>query len=278
MWQFCGGGKTGVDGASARTGRYPNPEVKLRTRDARWLKGETMSVSTGQGAFTATPLQLGMATAITANHGSHVIPHVLQTSKGAKPHKDLNAPDGRIQFNGTDQDWIQMRDAMVDVIETGTGRGIRTPMYKIAGKTGTAQVKSIAQGKRYNEALLTERQLDHGLFVGFAPAENPEIAIAVVWENGRHGGSAAQLARPILDYWLLTRHKNPIRPQNHQISGGLMTAGIKPGELPSGSTLPATTTGTSAATPTSTSNTAPASTTANTSRSATPSSASVESD
>ena len=278
MRQFGFGEKTGVDLPSENTGLYPNPEWKMRTRDAKWLKGETISVSIGQGAFTATPLQLAMATAITANHGSHVIPHVLQTSKGAKPHKDLNAPDGRIQFNGTDQDWIQMRDAMVDVIETGTGRGIRTPMYKIAGKTGTAQVKSIAQGKRYNEALLTERQLDHGLFVGFAPAENPEIAIAVVWENGRHGGSAAQLARPILDYWLLTRHKNPIRPQNHQISGGLMTAGIKPGELPSGSTPPATTTGTSAATPTSTSNTAPASTTANTSRSATPPSAPVESD
>ncbi|AZN63522.1 penicillin-binding protein 2 [Acinetobacter johnsonii] len=278
MRQFGFGEKTGVDLPSESTGLYPNPEWKMRTRDAKWLKGETISVSIGQGAFTATPLQLAMATAITANHGSHVIPHVLQTSKGAKPHKDLNAPDGRIQFNGTDQDWIQMRDAMVDVIETGTGRGIRTPMYKIAGKTGTAQVKSIAQGKRYNEALLTERQLDHGLFVGFAPAENPEIAIAVVWENGRHGGSAAQLARPILDYWLLTRHKNPIRPQNHQISGGLMTAGIKPGELPSGSTPPATTTGTNTATPTSTSNTAPTSTTANTSRSATPPSAPVESD
>lgn len=278
MRQFGFGEKTGVDLPSESTGLYPNPEWKMRTRDAKWLKGETISVSIGQGAFTATPLQLAMATAITANHGSHVIPHVLQTSKGAKPHKDLNAPDGRIQFNGTDQDWIQMRDAMVDVIETGTGRGIRTPMYKIAGKTGTAQVKSIAQGKRYNEALLTERQLDHGLFVGFAPAENPEIAIAVVWENGRHGGSAAQLARPILDYWLLTRHKNPIRPQNHQISGGLMTAGIKPGELPSGSTPPATTTGASTAAPTSTSNTAPASTATNTSRSATPPSAPVESD
>ncbi|MDN5556317.1 MAG: penicillin-binding protein 2, partial [Acinetobacter sp.] len=164
MRQFGFGEKTGVDLPSESTGLYPNPEWKMRTRDAKWLKGETISVSIGQGAFTATPLQLAMATAITANHGSHVIPHVLQTSKGAKPHKDLSAPDGRIQFNGTDQDWIQMRDAMVDVIETGTGRGIRTPMYKIAGKTGTAQVKSIAQGKRYNEALLTERQLDHGLF------------------------------------------------------------------------------------------------------------------
>ncbi len=138
------------------------------------------------------------------------------------------------------EDWIKMRDAMIDVIQTGTGHvAFARRCIKSAGKTGTAQVKSIAQGKRYNEALLTERQLDHGLFVGFAPAEKPEIAIAVVWENGRHGGSAAQLARPIFDYWLLTRKKNPIRPQNHQVSGGLMTAGIKPGELPSGSTPPA---------------------------------------
>lgn len=252
MRQFGFGQKTGVDLPSESEGLYPNPDWKMRTRKSKWLKGETISVSIGQGAFTATPLQLAMATAITANHGAHVIPHVLQVSKGAKPHKVLNAPDGHIQFNGKDEDWVQMRDAMVDVIETGTGRGIRTPMYKIAGKTGTAQVKSIAQGKKYNEALLTERQLDHGLFVGFAPAENPEIAIAVVWENGRHGGSAAQLARPVFDYWLLQRKKNPIKPEGHQISGGLMTAGIKPGELPSGSgTAPASSTTGSQARPTS---------------------------
>ncbi|OTG79896.1 penicillin-binding protein 2 [Acinetobacter sp. ANC 5054] len=237
MRQFGFGEKTGVDLPSESTGLYPNPEWKLRTRKSNWLKGETISVSIGQGAFTATPLQLAMATAITANQGSHVTPHVLRESKGVKVHTVHNAPNGRIQFNGKPEDWIKMRDAMIDVVQTGTGRGIRTPMYQIAGKTGTAQVKSIAQGKRYNESLLTERQLDHGLFVGFAPAEKPEIAIAVVWENGRHGGSAAQIAKPIFDYWLLTRKKNPIRPEGHQISGGLMTAGIKPGELPSGSNI-----------------------------------------
>lgn len=234
MRQFGFGEKTGVDLPSESTGLYPSPEWKMRTRKTKWLKGETISVSIGQGAFTATPLQLAMATAITSNAGQHVVPHVLRESKGTKPYTVHNAPDGKIDFNGKPEDWIKMRDAMVDVIETGTGRGIRTPMYKIAGKTGTAQVKSIAQGKRYNEALLTERQLDHGLFVGFAPADKPEIAIAVIWENGRHGGSAAQLARPVFDYWLLTRNKSPIRPSASQVSGGLMTAGIKPSELPSG--------------------------------------------
>jgi penicillin-binding protein 2 len=236
MRQFGFSEKTGVDLPSESTGLYPSPDWKMRTRKSKWLKGETISVSIGQGAFTATPLQLAMATAITANQGDHVTPHVLRESHGAKPYQPHNAPDGKIQFNGKPEDWIKMRDAMIDVIETGTGRGIRTPLYHIAGKTGTAQVKSIAQGKKYNEALLSERQLDHGLFVGFAPAENPEIAVAIVWENGKHGGSAAQLARPMFDYWLYTRKKNPIRPAGHQISGGLMTAGIKPGELPSGST------------------------------------------
>ncbi|MCG2607741.1 penicillin-binding protein 2 [Acinetobacter sp. SM34] len=235
MRQFGFSQKTGVDLPSESTGLYPSPDWKMRTRKSKWLKGETISVSIGQGAFTATPLQLAMATAITANQGAHITPHVLRESHGAKPYTAHNAPDGKIQFNGKPEDWIKMRDAMIDVIETGTGRGIRTPLYHIAGKTGTAQVKSIAQGKKYNEALLSERQLDHGLFIGFAPAENPEIAVAIVWENGKHGGSAAQLARPLFDYWLYTRKKNPIRPAGHQISGGLMTAGIKPGELPSGS-------------------------------------------
>ena len=153
----------------------------MRTRKAKWLKGETISVSIGQGAFTASPLQLALATAITANQGSRVTPHVLRETRGTKTYHVHNGTNGKIQFNGTPEDWIKMREAMVDVIQTGTGKGIRSGLsYHIAGKTGTAQVKSIAQGKRYNESLLTERQLDHGLFVGFAPAENPEIAIAVV--------------------------------------------------------------------------------------------------
>ena len=242
MRQFGFGEKTGVDLPSESSGLYPSPEWKMRTRKSKWLKGETISVSIGQGAFTATPLQLAMATAITANKGSHVTPHVLRDNKGAKKFTVHNAPDGKIQFNGTEQDWLNMHAAMIDVIQTGTGRGIKGGLqYSIAGKTGTAQVKSIAQGKRYNEAALSSRQWDHGLFVGFAPADTPEIAIAVVWENGKHGGSAAQLARPVFDYWLVTRIKNPLRPANHQVSGGLMTAGIKPGELPSGNTTAPTT-------------------------------------
>lgn len=239
MWmrQFGFGEKTGIDLPSESSGLYPNPDWKMRTREAKWLKGETISVSIGQGAFTATPLQLAMATAITANQGAKVTPHVLRESRGAKNFKVHNGTNGKIDFNGQPEDWIKMRDAMVDVIQSGTGKGIKGGLqYQIAGKTGTAQVKSIAQGKRYNEALLNERQLDHGLFVGFAPADRPQIAIAVILENGRGGAAATALARPVFDYWLLQREKQPIRPAGTQISGGLMTAGLKPSELPSGDT------------------------------------------
>lgn len=242
MTQFSFGQKTGVDLPSESSGLYPSPEWKMRTRGKNWLKGETISVSIGQGAFIATPLQLAVATAITSNYGKHITPHVLRETKGAKQHKIHNGTDGQIHFNGTTEDWDKMRDSMIDVVNSGTGRGIKSGLqYQIAAKTGTAQVKSIAQGKSYNEALLTDRQYDHGLFVGFAPADKPTIVLSIVLENGRGGGAATRLARPIFDYWLLQRDKNPISPHPPPATSGLMHAGIKPGELPTQSILAAPT-------------------------------------
>lgn len=232
MSQFGFGAKTGVDLPNESSGLYPSPEWKMRTRKKEWSKGETISVSIGQGAFTASPLQLAMATAIMANEGQHVRPHVLRDSKGHRPIKILNGSDYRIQFSGTQTDWDNMHAAMVAVTTTGTGKAIRSRQYNIAGKTGTAQVKGIAQGKRYNEAALKAREIDHGLFVGFAPADQPKLAIAVVWENGKHGSSAAQLAKPLFDYWILKKDKSPIRPQNVATASGIMMAGAKPSELP----------------------------------------------
>lgn len=232
MSQFGFGQKTGVDLPSESTGLYPSPEWKMRTRGKKWLKGETISVSIGQGAFTATTLQLARATAITANMGQHITPHVLRESKGATKFHIHNGTEGKINFNGKPEDWIKMREAMIDVIQSGTGKSIKGGLqYQVAGKTGTAQVKSIAQGKRYNEAILTDRQYDHGLFIGFAPADNPQIVVAIVAENGR-GGSATPMSRPIFDYWLLKKEKDPILPLTQNVSGGLMTAGLKPSELP----------------------------------------------
>ncbi len=107
MRQFGFSEKTGVDLPSESTGLYPNPDWKMRTRKAKWMKGETISVSIGQGAFTSTPLQLAMATAITANKGFKVTPHVLRESRGAKPFKVHNGTNGKIDFNGTEEDWIK---------------------------------------------------------------------------------------------------------------------------------------------------------------------------
>lgn len=230
MTQFGFGSKTGIDLPNESSGLYPSPEWKMKRRKSKWLPGETISVSIGQGAFTATPIQLAMATAITANNGNHVTPHVLRESRGPTPYKVLNAPDGKVNFNGTEQDWLDMHHAMMEVIRSGTAGRLKIGLkgYEIAGKTGTAQVKSIAQGKRYNEATLTERQYDHGLFVGFAPADQPKIAVAVILENGRHGSAAAMLARPLFDYTVHRMEKDPLRPVPPHQGGGLMTAGIKP--------------------------------------------------
>lgn len=230
MTQFGFGAKTGIDLPSESSGLYPSPEWKMKRRNSKWLPGETISVSIGQGAFTATPIQLAMATAITANNGNHITPHVLRETRGPIPYKVVNAPDGKVQFNGNEQDWLNMHNAMIEVIRSGTAGRLKIGLkgYEIAGKTGTAQVKSIAQGKRYNESLLTERQYDHGLFIGFAPADQPKIAVAVILENGRHGSAAAVLARPLFDYVVHRMEKNPIRPIPPHMGGGLMTAGIKP--------------------------------------------------
>jgi penicillin-binding protein 2 len=242
MTQFGFGAKTGIDLPNESSGLYPSQKWKMEKRKSKWLPGEPISVSIGQGAFTATPIQLAMATSIVANNGYHVIPHVLRATRGSRQHSVLNAPDGKVQFNGTEQDWINMHEAMVNVIRSGTGAGIRGGLngYEIAGKTGTAQVKSIAQGKRYNESILTERQYDHGLFVGFAPAIKPEIAISVILENGRHGSAAAKLARPLFDYMVNQREKSPIKPVPPPVGGGLMTAGIKPQHVTTQTTTPTT--------------------------------------
>ena len=107
----------------------------------------------------------------------------------------ITKPDGKIDYNGKPSDWLRMHDAMESVVESGTGRGIYTPRYRIAGKTGTAQVKSIAQGKRYDKSALDKRHWDHAWFNGFAPVEDPQIALAVLVENG--GGGSARCS----SYW-----------------------------------------------------------------------------
>lgn len=213
MVRFGFGKETGIDLPNEKSGIMPSPKWKQDTYDKGWLPGETISVSIGQGYFLATPLQIANATAMTANKGYHITPHLLKSTEGAAQVDIISRPDGKIAYNGKPSDWLRMHNAMENVIEKGTGRGIYTPNYRIAGKTGTAQVKSIAQGKSYNKSAIDKRHWDHAWFNGFAPVEDPQIALAVLVENGGGGSTAAApIGRALFDYWVLQRDKNPVLP------------------------------------------------------------------
>ena len=213
MVRFGFGSETGIDLPNEKPGVFPSPQWKKDTYDKGWLPGETISVSIGQGYFLATPLQIANATAMTANLGQHITPHLLKRSEGAVRFDAIEKPDGQIEFNGTKLDWLRMRSAMEETAKHGTARAIYNPRYRSAGKTGTAQVKSIAQGKSYNKAALDERHWDHAWFNGFAPVEDPEIAVAVLVENGGGGSTtAAPIGKALMDYWMLQREKDPILP------------------------------------------------------------------
>jgi penicillin-binding protein 2 len=119
-------------------------------------------------------------------------------------------------------DWERMIDAMEDVLhgERGTARGAARGLnYRIAGKTGTAQVFSIGQEEEYEEEEIEERLRDHALFVGFAPADSPSIVLALIIENGGSGGTtAAPAARQIFDYWVLDRNEGALAPDETYVS------------------------------------------------------------
>jgi len=207
MKHFGFGEKTGIDLVNENRGTLPSVKWKRERLKAPWYPGEMMSVGIGQGYFTATPLQLAMATAIVANGGNHIRPHLLRAAKGEKKVDAGNHPDYVVPYAGDAGDWKRMQDAMRDVVHGpgGTARatGYAITEYQMAGKTGTAQVKGIKQGAKYDEATVGERFWDHAWFIGFAPAAAPKIAVAVLVENGKHGSSVAPIARALFDYELL---------------------------------------------------------------------------
>jgi penicillin-binding protein 2 len=197
---------TRVDLDGELSGLMPSREWKQSKRREPWYPGETLIVGIGQGYFLATPLQLASATATLANRGHRIRPRVvasIEDSNGVKRDSPL-IEDVLHQLDPLH--WDQIIEAMTDVIEgqRGTARSIYTSNYTIAGKTGTAQVFSIKQDEEYDEETVAKKKRDHALFIAFAPVESPKIAIAVVVENGGHGGSvAAPIARQVMDRYLL---------------------------------------------------------------------------
>lgn len=201
--QFGFGSKTGIDLPSEASGIAPSKEWKKRRFGQPWYPGDTISVGIGQGYNLVTPIQLVVATAALAN-GHKLVRPVLSRSgtyspsnitsgySSQIPHKPLKLSPQHIQV---------IKKAMEDVMKTGgTAAGAaRGADYSMAGKTGTAQVFSL-RGAEYDKELLEKKLLDHALFIGYAPADRPTIALAVVVENGGGGGSvAAPIARKVFD-------------------------------------------------------------------------------
>ncbi|MES9970857.1 MAG: penicillin-binding protein 2 [Candidatus Thiodiazotropha sp.] len=187
-------------------GLMPSREWKQKKQREPWYPGETLIVGIGQGYFLATPLQLASATATLANRGHRIRPRVVDSIE--KPDgTQVESPKIVDDLHQLDpMHWEQIIHAMAEVVEgvRGTARSIYTDHYRIAGKTGTAQVFSVKQDEEYDEETIAKRKRDHALFIAFAPVEDPRIAIAVVVENGGHGGSvAAPIARQVMDRYLV---------------------------------------------------------------------------
>lgn len=206
--QFGFGQSTGIDMTIEREGLLPSREWKRRQRGMVWFPGETLNTGIGQGYTLTTPLQLAVATATLATRGRRTRPHLVYGMEDpANGEMTINEPEVLAPVEGISPDsWAFIMDAMTHVVHAprGTGWRLRDAPYQIAGKTGTAQVFGIEQEEEYEEEDVARELRDHALFIAFAPAQEPQIALAVVVENGGSGGSvAAPIAREVLDHYLL---------------------------------------------------------------------------
>ena len=208
LTEFGLGQPPGVDLVGALPGVIPSPEWKRRTMHKPWYLGETVITGIGQGYMLATPLQLATATAALAMHGQRFAPHVLHA---------IGDPLSGVISDTTPQalpavqqahpgDWDFVIKAMEGVVKYGTASRIGGGKYAIAGKTGTAQVhaKKLGVMGEEDESDTPKELRDHALFIAFAPAEKPRIAVAVLVEHGGGGGAvAAPVARKVMDAYLL---------------------------------------------------------------------------
>lgn len=202
---FGFGHRTGVDLPSESKGLSPSSEWKRIYRNQAWFPGETLISGIGQGYNQTTPIQLAHATATLAMRGVAYKPQVVRAVKGTgdeqmrlKARETLDTLPMQ-----SSQNWEAVVDAMVEVVHgvRGTARHVGTDMpFKIAGKTGTAQVFGIAQDEKYDAETLERKLHDHALFIAFAPADKPEFVVAVVVENGGSGSrTAAPIARKMIE-------------------------------------------------------------------------------
>lgn len=212
--RFGFGKKTGIDLEGETSGLLPSQEWKMKRFKQKWFTGDTVSVGIGQGYSVVTPMQLAYATATLANNGVAFKPHLVKEIRGAQAKDNrvvVNEPLADMRLNQEQIDLVKR--AMVAVTQPG-GTAVAASAgaeYRIAGKTGTAQVVGMKQGEKYDASKLDERHRDHAWFIAFAPAEQPKIALVVLAENGGHGGgTAAPIARKVFDYYLLGKKPKPL--------------------------------------------------------------------
>ncbi len=203
---FNFGKRTGIDIPGERGGILPSKSWKKINRDEPWYRGETLITGIGQGFMTTSPLQLAVATAALANKGQLIQPKLLKNTQ--KPNQAIIETEvsksSQIPIKNI-KNWEDVIDGMKQTVygPKGTARRINKDLnYTIAGKTGTAQVFGLDAEEQYIAEKLDEKLRDHALFTGFAPIDNPQIAIAVIVENGGSGSSvAAPLAKSVLDIY-----------------------------------------------------------------------------
>ena len=203
------GSKTGIDIDGESEGVLPSPEWKKRRfkrpEQQKWFAGETVSIGIGQGYNAYTPIQLAQATAALANNGVLFRPHLVKYITDSRSgEKTMIEPEPLRKLPWKAQNIETIKKAMVGVNKEGTGaRAFAGAEYVSGGKTGTAQVFSL-KGADYKAHKLKQELRDHALFIAFAPADQPKIALAVLVENGGFGAqSAAPIARMVMDYYLL---------------------------------------------------------------------------
>lgn len=227
MQGFGFGVSTGIDLPGEAPGLMPSPRWKRANRNEVWFPGETLITGIGQGFTLATPLQLASAVASLSARGRRARPRVVDRMTDTIDGTVNTLPPVLLpSVQVTDpRQWQRVIRAMVNVVHGARGTARRSGLgitYRMGGKTGTAQVFGVAQNEEYDEEKIDKKLRDHGLFIAFAPADEPKIAVAVVVENGGSGSSAAApVARNIIDHYL--NH----RPYQHPPEG-LMVSGDEP--------------------------------------------------
>ncbi len=207
---------TGIDLPGEVRGVLPSTEWKRNTykrpEQQRWYGGETISLGIGQGYNTFTMLQLATATSVLANGGVRNTPRVVRATQDPLSHQQQAAAAAEPLRLGLKPEHLEViRNGLVGVTTGGTSTQVFAGApYTSAGKTGTAQAVTIGQKDKYNASKLSEHQRDHALYMAFAPAESPRIAVAAIVENAGFGAAhAAPIVRRVFDYWLLDQYPSP---------------------------------------------------------------------